>query len=257
MLGAFRTPEDRRWYRGALVALVAAAWLALAVWGASPHALWLGHHEDDRPSGRPVVRLGAFTVAWTLMTVAMMLPGSLPVANLFGAVIGHRPDRRRLMAQLGAGYLAVWAAFGLAASAGDLLVHAVVGHLTRAAPLVAPLVVLAAGGFQFTSLKHRCLTQCRSPYLLVAAHWRGVRPQREAWSLGVSHGLWCVGCCWALMLLMFAVGVAHLGWMLALGAVMAAERATTWGRRITRPVGAALVAWGALLLAGIPAGRGL
>lgn len=256
MLGLVRAPQDRYWYGAALAALVVGAWVALGVWGASTHARWLGHGAPPDTLARLLAGVGIFTVAWTLMTAAMMLPGSLPLVHLFGSLIRGRPDRGWLLAGVVAGYLVVWAGLGVAAFAGDLLVHGVVDRVPGMARLVFPAVLLAAGGYQFTALKDRCLTQCRSPYTTVAAHWRGARPLGEALRLGVGHGQWCVGCCWVLMILMFAVGVAHLGWMLALGAVMAAERATSWGRRITRPVGLALVAWAAVLLAGIPAAPG-
>jgi predicted metal-binding membrane protein len=78
----------------------------------------------------------------------------------------------------------------------------------------------------------------------VVGRWRGPSPAREAFRLGVAHGLFCVGCCWSLMLLMFAVGVGSLGWMLAVGAVMATEKNVAWGRRLSAPLGIVLLAWG-------------
>lgn len=80
-------------------------------------------------------------------------------------------------------------------------------------------------------------------------HWRGIAPQRQAFALGGRHGLFCVGCCWALMLLMFVVGTGSLGWMLLLAAVMAVEKNVAWGRRLTAPLGIALLAGAALLVA--------
>ena len=105
-----------------------------------------------------------------------------------------------------------------------------------------------AGVYQFTPLKYHCLDKCRAPLGFIMGHWRGRRPRREALRLGLHHGLFCLGCCWSLMLLMFTVGVGSLGWMLALGAVMAAEKNLPWGRRLSAPLGMALVA-GAWLVA--------
>jgi len=105
--------------------------------------------------------------------------------------------------------------------------------------------------YQFTPLKQMCLEKCRSPYMFLVEHWRGRNAGSDALRLGVRHGLFCLGCCWTLMLLMFAVGGANLGWMLALGTLMAAERSTRWGRYLTAPVGVALVLWAVLHLAGI------
>ena len=107
------------------------------------------------------------------------------------------------------------------------------------------------GIYQFTPLKYRCLDECRSPLGFVMNHWRGRSERREAFMLGVRHGLFCVGCCWSLMLLMFAVGVGNIGWMLVLAAVMATEKNVSWGRRLSAPVGAVLlVSAGVLAVAG-------
>ncbi len=111
--------------------------------------------------------------------------------------------------------------------------------------VIGVALVGAAGLFQFSSLKYRCLDKCRTPFGFVAERWRGVAPSREALRIGLDHGAFCVGCCWALMLLMFVVGSGSLGWMLALAAVMAAEKNLPGGRRLSAPLGAALVAWAA------------
>jgi predicted metal-binding membrane protein len=239
VIGALRTPQDDRWYRLALGTLVAGAWGALLLWGASPYADLLDHTAaaDLTPS-----RLVAFVLGWTLMTVAMMLPSSLPLVNLFRRVVAGRADAGGLLA----GYLGVWALFGLAAYVGDTALHAALAAVPDAAWMVAPAVALAAGVYQFTPLKHACLEQCRSPYSFLVAHWRGQRVGWDALRLGVRHGLFCLGCCWTLMLLLFAVGGMNPGWMLALGAVMAAERATRWGGALTRPIGFSLIAWAVL-----------
>lgn len=229
------------------------AWVVLAAWGQTPYAVFLGHGDPGEatlPVGAdpsPALRLGLFVGGWVLMTVAMMLPASLPLLILFRWMVGRRRGRGWLLLALTVGYLAVWGLFGLLAYTGDRIVHAVVaraGLEAVATPVLFPIVLQVAGIYQFTGLKDRCLQACRSPYLFVAERWRGRRPAAEAVRLGIGHGLFCVGCCWTLMLLLFAVGVGHLVWMLGLGAVMAAERAAPWGRYVTRPVGATLIAWG-------------
>jgi predicted metal-binding membrane protein len=103
-----------------------------------------------------------------------------------------------------------------------------------------------AGLYQVTPLKYYCLEKCRSPLHFVVTHWQGRRDRLQAFRLGVRHGLFCVGCCWSLMLLVFAVGVGNLGWMLMLGAVMALEKNLPWGRWFSALVGALLVCWGSL-----------
>ena len=106
---------------------------------------------------------------------------------------------------------------------------------------IAAAVFAIAGLYQFSALKYRCLDKCRSPVSFVMQHWRGGAERRQALRLGVHHGLFCLGCCWSLMLLMFAVGVGSLGWMFGLAAIMAAEKNAPWGRRLTAPLGVALL----------------
>ncbi|HLW59198.1 MAG TPA: DUF2182 domain-containing protein [bacterium] len=253
MIGAIRTPDDTRWYRLSVGALVALAWVALAVWGASPFAGLLSHRViigDRTLSLPPVFRLGLFVVGWTLMTIAMMLPSSLPLVHLFRRMVAGRSDCNALLRRLVLGYLGVWVGFGALAYRGDALVHEAIELVPSAAPWVATVLLLTAGIYQFTPLKQMCLEKCRSPYSFIVEHWRG-REARDALQLGARHGLFCLGCCWTLMLLMFAIGGANLGWMLGLGAVMAAERTTRWGHHLTRPLGVALGVWALLHLAGI------
>ena len=253
MIGAMRIPEDARWYRLSLGALIVLAWAVLWVWGASPFAGLLSHRVVGGAFS-PGLRLAIFVLAWTLMTVAMMLPTSLPLINLFQTVVRHRPDGGRLVRRMILGYLAVWVLFGLAAYVGAVVLHEAVEGipgLAAAAGGIGAALLLVAGLYQFTPLKHMCLEKCRSPYSFLVEHWRGREAARDAFRLGISHGMFCMGCCWTLMLLMFVIGGANLGWMLALATVMAAERTTRWGRRLAQPVGVALTLWAMLHLTGV------
>ena len=114
--------------------------------------------------------------------------------------------------------------------------------------VLGAVTIAVAGAFQFSSLKYRCLEKCRTPLSFVIERWRGQAQGRQAFVLGAHHGLFCVGCCWALMLLMFAVGTGSLGWMLLLAAVMAIEKNVRWGRRLSAPLGVALLAWAFVLV---------
>jgi predicted metal-binding membrane protein len=116
--------------------------------------------------------------------------------------------------------------------------------------MIGGVVLLLAGAYQFTPLKYLCLDKCRSPFSFIAEHWRGRGEQAQAFLLGVHHARFCVGCCWMLMLLSFAVGVGNLGWMLGLGAIMAVEKNLPWGRRLSAPLGVVLLGWGVALLTG-------
>ncbi len=207
----------------------------------------LGHHDVVVENSNLALpwRLSAFTVAWLVMIGAMMLPTTVPMLELFWSVSARQPQPARSRGAIVSAYLAVWTGFALAALAADAGVHALVEHwswLAGRPGLVLGGTLALAGAFQFSALKRACLTACRSPLSLVWAHYR--RNAGGAWLLGVRHALYCLGCCWALMLVMFATGTGSLLWMLVLTAVMVAEKTTTWGTRLVAPAGIALIAGG-------------
>jgi predicted metal-binding membrane protein len=242
--------DDRGLFAALLVALIALAWLALWVWGQSPYGRFLSHHSLEAVRGNVALML-VFVAGWTLMVVAMMLPTSLPLVALFRTLVRGRPDHTRLTVLLIAGYLAVWTLFGVLVYCGDWLLHGAVEQSRWVEANVVPFIgagtLLIAGLYQFTPLKYHCLEKCRSPLSFVTEHWRGSRERSQSFLLGAHHGLFCVGCCWSLMLLMFAVGLGSLGWMLVLGAVMAVEKNVSWGRKISVPLGVVLLGWGLIL----------
>ena len=244
--------DVRKPFLVAFLGLVALAWVALWGWGGSPYGRFLAHDDlHAATEGGPAFLL-PFVTGWVVMVVAMMLPTSLPLIAIFQAVTRRRADGPLLVGFLLAGYLGVWTLFGLAVHLADLRLHELAHHspwLTAHAWAIAAGTLLVAGAYQFTPLKYRCLDKCRSPMTFVMEHWRGRRERLEALRLGLRHGLFCLGCCWSLMLLMFAVGVGSLGWMLVLGAVMAAEKNLPWGRRLSAPSGALLIAWGVAVVA--------
>jgi predicted metal-binding membrane protein len=183
------------------------------------------------------------------MIAAMMLPTSLPMLALFDRVSAAQPGHRQARRAFLAGYVAVWTAFGAIGFLGDGLVHRTVDAIPWLAQrpwLIGGATLVVAGAFQFSDLKDRCLRQCRHPALYLQHHYR--RGVRAAFRLGRGHGLFCLGCCWALMLLAFAVGVANLAWMATLTAIMVVEKTAPAGHRAVRPVGFALLALGALTL---------
>jgi predicted metal-binding membrane protein len=234
-----------------IVGLAAGGWGALLLWNASPHARFLDHDGLAEATLGHGTRLAVFLVGWVLMLLAMMLPSTYPMMVALQRVVAGRPRPGTRLAALVGGYLAVWAAVGWAAFAADLLLHGLQARLFGDAlhgEATMAVVLCVAGGYQLSGSKDRCLQQCRSPRALVLAHWRGQRPLREALELGWRHGRTCVACCWALMLVMFAVGHGNLGWMLLLGGVMTAEKVLPWGRRLSVPTGLALLAAGTALL---------
>jgi predicted metal-binding membrane protein len=199
-----------------------------------------------------VVPVMLYVVAWILMTAAMMLPTTLPLFNAFDRLTTQRPDHGRLLVLLGLGYMTVWGAFGLLAH----VLHGAVLSLLASVPtlawhawLIGVAIIAVAGAFQFSKLKYQCLDKCRTPLSFVIEHWRGHAHAWHAFALGAQHGLFCVGCCWALMLMLFAVGTGSLGWMLLLAAVMAIEKNVRWGKRLSMPLGVALLSWAVTLAA--------
>ena len=248
--------DDRRLFTALLVGLVLLAWVVLWAWGQSPYGRFLSHEEIGEVelglNGDALSLALVFVGGWTLMTFAMMLPTSLPLITMFRTMTSRRDDRRRLAVLLVLGYIGVWALFGVIAHAGDLGLHRAVEHsawLEERAWMLGAVTLLMAGVYQFTPLKYHCLDKCRSPLSFITQYWRGSGEQAAAFRLGVHHGLFCVGCCWSLMLLMFAVGAGNLGWMLALGTVMAVEKNMPWGRRLSAPLGLGLLALGLIVIA--------
>ena len=235
-----------------MASLIGLAWCALWIWDRSPYGRYLSHQQiGDLDAGSLFFPITLYLVGWTLMTVAMMLPTTLPLLEIFRRLTVERQDRFQLLALLVAGYLGVWIAFGIAAHGADWLLHEIVERsalLEANAWLVGAATLLVAGAFQFSRLKYRCLEKCRAPLSFVTEYWHGRHERRNAFLLGIHHGLFCVGCCWALMLLMFAVGVGNVAWMLALGAFMAAEKNLSWGGKLSAPLGVALLGWGGLIL---------
>jgi predicted metal-binding membrane protein len=242
--------RDQRLFVGTVAGVIALTWVSLWSLGRSPYAQLAHAHGAGGHGGAWTVYL---TLAgWTLMVVAMMLPTTFPLVALFNSFVRERPNRVRLTTVLIAGYLWIWTLFGFVVYAGNHLVHGAVEQspwLTANLWMIGAGTVLLAGLYQFTTLKHKCLEKCRSPMSFIMEHWHGGQEDQEAFHLGVRHGLFCIGCCWSLMLLMVVVGIGNLAWMLMLGAIMAIEKNVSWGRRLSAPLGAFLVGVGLVLIA--------
>jgi predicted metal-binding membrane protein len=246
----------RRVPAAVLVAIVA-AWVVAVAAELTGTAAAL-HHDALIEGGTPLwLGLVLFLVAWQAMVAAMMLPSSLPLIRLFYAASGAQEGSARVRAAFLGGYAVVWTAFGALAFLGDAVVHQLVHAIPALAArpwLIGGSVLALAGLFQFSELKDQCLDKCRAPGPYLLAHYR--RGARGGFRLGLGHGLFCLGCCWALMLVMFAAGVAVLWWMAALTFVMVYEKTARNGRLLTPIVGFALLALAAVTVA-VPVLSGL
>jgi predicted metal-binding membrane protein len=234
----------------AVVGAIAVAWALAVVAQLTGRGTAL--HHDALIEGRLPYALGLvlFLVAWQAMVAAMMVPSSLPLMRLFAAASRGQSRSRAAMAAFLGGYALVWTVFGWLAFLGDTMVHATVDQspwLQHHEWLIAGGTLALAGAFQFSALKDRCLEVCRHPGAFLLRYYEG--GLGGGFRLGRRHGVFCLGCCWALMLLMFAAGVANLWWMAALTALMVYEKTGSGGRRAVPVAGIVLLACAALVLA--------
>ena len=188
---------------------------------------------------------------WSVMMTAMMLPSAAPLILLYGAAARRSPQpaARRNTYALAAGYLAAWTAFSLAATAlqralASLLL--ITPMMEAGSARVSGTLLIVAGLYQWTPLKHACLRACQSPLGFLVSRWR------TGWSgalrLGIAHGFYCVGCCWALMLLLFAGGVMNVVVIAGLAAWVTFEKLAPFGRRGALVSGAVMIAVGSWIL---------
>ena len=256
----------------AVGATAAAAVAGLLLWGDGMP----GHSDSasaaDTATSWPATLL--FCGGWLLITVAMMLPTSLPLLVAVRRVAGAGRDGRFVLPLVVVGYLAVWAVAGIAARAFSLGVaplldatragtagHAGMPGMNPAMPgmgatapgldgsrLAAAAILVVAGAYQLSPLALRCLRACRSPFGFLARGWTGrADVRRQAVRIGVAYGRSCLGCCAGLMAVLLVVGMANPGWMLALGAVMAVQKNAAWGARLALASGCLLIAAGVVL----------
>jgi predicted metal-binding membrane protein len=233
---------------GALLALAVVAWLV----------------TDERMGGMDSMpgmalgSLGFYVTVWVVMMAAMVFPSVAPTVLMYDRLReGHRargkgaaPDATGLFV---AGYLLVWTVAGVAAYGLFELVRAIAPAFLawdEAGRYITAGVIVAAAVYQLTPLKQACLVKCRSPMMFLAERWRHGRA--GALELGTRHGAWCLGCCWALMAALFAVGVMSLGWMALIAAFIAGEKLLPWPVAARRTVAVLLLVLG-LGIAFVPA----
>jgi predicted metal-binding membrane protein len=221
-----------------LLAVAAVCWVVVV-------QLMGGAHEGGDPGA-----LGFFVGIWVLMMAAMMLPSVGPTVLVYQRLQAARRERGEPGVPMGSdllliGYLAAWTAAGLVGFAILQAGRAVeIDALSwdRGGPLLAGGVIVAAAAYQLTPLKDVCLRHCRGPFSFLLEHWRP--GPLGAVRMGVRHGIWCIGCCWALMASLFALGVMSIPWMVVIAAFIAAEKLLPWRRAATTTVTVALLLLG-------------
>ncbi|HKI97886.1 MAG TPA: DUF2182 domain-containing protein [bacterium] len=238
--------------------------LAALAWA---YTLWLAAHMTMPEMGstgmamampNPVPwslgQAGFMFVMWTVMMVAMMVPSAAPMILVFHRVASDRAAKGQPAVPTAVflgGYLAVWTGFSAAATAAQWGLHdaaLLLPTMAAASPLLGGALLAAAGVFQLTPLKHACLARCRTPLGFLLTEWR--EGTRGAWEMGLRHGAFCTGCCWALMALLFVGGVMNLLWVAALALVVLGEKVLPRGELLGKLGGVALIAWGAWVALG-------
>lgn len=225
-------------------------WIAWEVYGQGGH----GFHAALGPHAGPwgIAELSFVLIMWIVMMTAMMVPSVSPTMVMFSKVSRNQGDGDQAIASTWvfvAGYLVAWSVFSLVATGAQWGLNA--------AALLTPVmetnngyiggaILLVAGGFQFTSLKNACLQHCRSPLTFFMSGWRPGR--LGALNMGIRHGAFCVGCCWALMAVMFVGGVMNPLWLVALAVFVLAEKVLPQGARVGQAAGIAFIAAGLYLI---------
>jgi predicted metal-binding membrane protein len=261
--------RDRSIVLGAMVLLVLLAW-AYVLLGAGtgmspfemtsssfpPYVTTLTGMMDPQPWGTGYWLI--MLLMWWVMMIAMMTPSAAPMVLLHATLVrrgsaagtGANPSLPTMA--FVAGYLAIWLVFALIATSIEATLERFYFvspmSMWSESPALTGTLLLAAGVYQFTPLKAACLDSCRSPIEFLSRHWRS--GMRGALQVGVVHGAYCVGCCWALMLLLFAGGVMNLIWVAGLTAVVVIEKLASWGFIFARVFGAVSMAIGILLIVG-------
>ncbi len=243
--------RDRRLVLGAMLSLVALAWT---------YTVYLGvqHSSMTASMAMPTMMPWSITdaifmfVMWAVMMFAMMLPSVTPTVMIFGRVREKREEAGRLFAPTGAfvvGYLLIWVGSSLIATIANWSLHtygSMSSMMGNVGPQTGGIFLIAAGLFQWTPLKSACLEHCRSPMGFLTQHWR--EGNSGAVLMGLHHGIYCLGCCWLLMLLLFVLGVMNLPWVAVLTIVVLAEKLLPHGERLSRGLGMLVICWGFWLI---------
>ncbi len=244
--------RDRAVTLAGLAALAALAWLHLVRLGREMADMAAMGMADTEPW--TVVDAGFAAIMWAVMMVAMMLPAAAPMILVFATVNRKRRETPGAAPYVNTtlfvlAYLGVWSAFSVAAALGQWGLRALAllsEDAMQAVPLAGAGLLAAAGIYQLTPLKHACLARCQTPIGFLLSEWR--EGNGGAFVMGLRHGLFCLGCCWVLMTLLFVGGVMNLAWVAAIAGFVLLEKVLPAGRLVSAISGGALLVWAAWTL---------
>lgn len=255
-------PEGRHGTRTLSVVVAASlAGLTALAWGYLGYQSWAMDHMDLVDMAMPGAQkwgpwdlVLVFTM-WAVMMIGMMAPSASPAILLFTRIQNGRHAQGQSVVASGLfllGYLIAWTGFSLAATLIQWGMHATMlisPAMVGTSPLLGGAVLVAAGIYQWTPAKHACLIRCRSPIGFFLIEWRDGAV--GALVMGFRHGLYCTGCCWLLMLVLFVVGVMNLLWIALLTAFVLLEKTLPQGSWVSRVTGLALIMWGSWMARGV------
>ena len=234
-----------------LLAATALAWISLFRMHAGMGTMHAGMTMPGMQSWSPLEPL-LLLLMWATMMVAMMLPSAAPTILLVASVLRRRREHASPAAPTAvfvAGYLLVWTGFSAAAALAQWGLHQAAllsPAMASTSPMLGGMLLLVAGVYQLLPVKTACLHHCRSPLGFLSSHWR--EGTGGALAMGVRHGLYCLGCGWALMTLLFVAGVMNLLWVAAIAALVLVEKVVPAGPWVGRIAGLTLAGWGLWML---------
>lgn len=249
--------RDRLLVLGGLIGVTTLAWIYLFILAADMGTMEIGSAMGGgmaMAQAKPwsILEFVLMFLMWAVMMVGMMLPSATPMILLYGTVTRKQQAEGKPFVPVGlfaSGYLIVWTAYSLIAAMLQWALEqtALLSQtMVSASPYLGGAILIAAGVYQLTPLKTACLKHCRTPFRFVALHWR--TGTLGTLVMGMHHGAFCVGCCWALMALLFVGGVMNLAWVAIIAGFVLLEKVLPAGQGMGRLTGAALMAWGAWLI---------
>lgn len=245
--------RDRMIVIAGLVMVVLVAWIYMFI-------LALDMQDMSSEMSMPQMQAWGLTdfiltfIMWSVMMVAMMIPSAAPMILTFSAIHRRKGEEENpvvLTIIFLLGYLVIWTVFSAGATIAQWGLHSMAllsPMMVSSSPLLGGILLLSAGIFQFTSLKHACLGHCRTPMGFLMTEWR--MGKRGAFVMGIRHGNFCVGCCWLIMALLFVAGVMNLLWVATIAGFVLLEKVIPSGEWVSRIAGVLMIIWGIGLLLG-------